>query len=92
VLGELDFVSFEDRKIHDVWLVLDNHRFVRCQFERVTFLYSGGPWMIEDCYFHAGCKLVFQGAAFETMKLASQAEYALGLTLVPGFPPPKNVQ
>ena len=69
-MPELHFVTWKDRTYHDQTVSLDNHQFVHCWFERVTFLYSGGPWKIEsDCHLGPGCTVLFQGATAWTVLL-----------------------
>jgi hypothetical protein len=41
---------------------LDNVRFVNCAFDECSFLYSGGPFLMENCQLH-NCNCEIQGAA-----------------------------
>jgi hypothetical protein len=68
-VAEEHYVSFENRTWKDCFLSLDNSRFVNCRFERVSFLYSGGPYRIEGCHLGPDCKLFPQGPALLTASL-----------------------
>jgi hypothetical protein len=72
------FVSFENQTLVDCSVSLDNGKYVNCRFERVNFLYSGGPWSIEKCIVGPGCALLLQGAAERTASLLSSAPKLLG--------------
>jgi hypothetical protein len=60
-------------------LSLDRRRFVRCKFYDVTFVYSGGPWHIEDPQFFGKNRVYWRGAARLTLGLWKKLE-ALGFS------------
>jgi hypothetical protein len=41
---------------------LDNVRFLDCTFDECDFLFSGGPFLMENCQ-HRNCNFEIQGAA-----------------------------
>ena len=75
------YVLKQNETFSDVAVSLDNHKYVNCRFERVTFLYSGGPWVVEKCTVAAGCGLILQGEAGRVGHLVETLK-GLGLTQI----------
>jgi hypothetical protein len=75
------YILHENKTFSDVPVSLDNSKYVNCRFERVTFLYSGGPWIVEKCTVDAGCALMLQGEAGRVGQLL-QALKEIGLTQI----------
>lgn len=81
------YVLNENKTFSDVAISLDNCKYVNCRFEGVTFLYSGGPWVVEKCQVGPQCTLVLQGEAGRVAQLV-QTLQNLGLTQVDLNAPP----
>lgn len=60
---KLSLITVFDRKFgKNEEVSLDNMRFVNCSFEDCHMLYSGGPFLMDNCRIQ-NCRLTIQGAA-----------------------------
>jgi hypothetical protein len=58
-----DYIQIADRKFQSERVVVDNHQFSRCSFQRCTLIHSGGPFGFSECDFDADSTPVLTGAA-----------------------------
>ena len=58
----LSLVSIEDKQFSAEDLSLDNMRFVNCKFHGCHLLYSGGPFVMDNCRLK-NCQWRIQGTA-----------------------------
>jgi hypothetical protein len=57
-----DYIQGKDQTLHGRVLI-DNHQFQNCTFERCTLVYSGGPFGFDECEIDGETTLVLTGAA-----------------------------
>lgn len=82
-MAEMTMVPVEGRPFSGGLVPLDNMQYVRCRFENVMFVYSGGPWDFVDCQFVGACGLTLNGSANWTDLLLKRMAKEFGL-LLPG--------
>lgn len=58
-----DYIQVQDRHYKVERVVVDNHQFARCSFERSTLVFSGGPFGFLECDFDDDTTLVTTGPA-----------------------------
>ena len=73
-----DYVLVENRVFEGERLVIDNHQYHRCSFQRCTLVYAGGPFGFSECDFDGYCEAALTGSAIRTQAfleaLAQQPE------------------
>jgi hypothetical protein len=55
-------------------LTLDGEKFIACTFDRCTFVYSGGEFVLDGCTFN-GCNFEWSGSAWNTIQLLAMINY-----------------
>ena len=69
-----EYVQDEEKTFVGKRILVDNHQFRNCRFERCVLIYSGGPFGFDGCEIDNATELALTGAAMRAALLWKSLE------------------